>query len=283
MFAVLLASLVGLVGCANTIHAGGQKYYADSDEVPIAMNFPSTQQAKLQAAEHWKRVADDAAAALLRSLRDSGSCSQTAGCTTLVVTRQCATTGCQPSACDTTFNRVFYNDFISALVNQGNQVSTVPLAGAVTIDFDVQPVRFSPNRPQYRYAGVPVQLGEGVWARKDVTTVVDQFASGVPQSSFNWPNWFRTEFAAGRTPSYELVITVSALSPAKAYIARNTSVYYIADSDAGNYVCPAQLKELANSTGTPSWDIPVSADCSTPRCTTCTTPQCALPAARGSK
>ena len=73
-----------LAGCAvQSIHSGGQKSYPDRNEVPIASNFPTSTQLKLQAAEHWRRVANASAEALVRSLKANGACVPSTGCTTL--------------------------------------------------------------------------------------------------------------------------------------------------------------------------------------------------------
>lgn len=259
-----IAVAASLAGCAvQGIHSGGQANFPDRNEVPIAANFGTSSQLKLQAAEHWRRVAYDAADNLIKSLQSGGACMPRNGCITLYLRRSCEATGCAPRPCDTTFNRVFFNDFLTALVSLGYQVSTVPAANAAVVDIDIQAIGFSANRPQYRYAGEPVEVGVGVWALRDSSSLIDAQGNSAPRTSGFDTNWFRAEFAGGATPRNELVITVSATSPEKTYLARNTKVYYTSDADAAHYFCAGYApQELSSRT----WAIPVMGDCSTVRC-----------------
>lgn len=250
--ALALAAAAVLAGCTVPgIHTTSPGSYPERNEVPIAVNFKTSTQLKLQAAEHWRLAANASAAELLKSFRPG---------TTLHLRRSCETTGCQPRACDTTFNRVFFNEFLTALVGLGYPVSATPAANAAVVEIDVQAVRFSANRPQYRYAGAPVEIGPGIWALRDVSSLVDGQGVVALRTDGHNANWYRTEFAAGATPRTELVITVSALSAQQTYLARNTTVYYTADGDAAHYYCgPA-----AGASRT--WTIPVTGDCTAPRC-----------------
>ena len=109
--AVILAVAATVSGCAlHNIHSGGDKIYPANNEVPVAANFRTSMQLKLQAAEHWRRVANDSAGVLAKAMQKGA---------TVYVRRNCDTTGCAPRACDTTFNRVFHNEFTTALVEQG--------------------------------------------------------------------------------------------------------------------------------------------------------------------
>lgn len=247
---LLAAACLG--GCAAyDIHSGGTGPYPASNEVPIAANFETTRQHKLQAAEHWRRAAADSAAALTKSFR---------GGTAVYLRRSCETTGCAPQACDTVFNRVFFNEFLTALVGLGHRVSLAPVAGAPVIEVDVQAVGFAPNRPQYRYAGVPTEIGPGVWALRDVAGLIDAQGNVAPRSEGTERNWWRAEFAGGRTPRTELVVTASVVSPERTYVARDTRIYYTADADASLYSCGGEVASRV-------WTIPVGGDCTAPRCT----------------
>lgn len=261
--ALVSAVAVLLGGCGvREIHSGTQGNSPGNNEVPIATNFQTSTQLKLQAAEHWRRIAQDAAQALVKSFRDGGACIPRSGCTTLHLRRACETAGCWAKPCDTVFNRVFFEQFLTALVNLGYQVSVdTPAAAATIVDIDIQAVAFAADRTQYRYAGEPVAIGPGIWALADVTTLVDKDGNAAIRTVGAETNWYRTEFAAGATPRNELVVTVSALSPQKAYVARKTSVYYTSDGDEAHYSC------TGGSYRGKSWTIPVTGDCTGPRCT----------------
>lgn len=261
----ILATLGGLGGCAsNVITTNGPNPYAEHMEAPVATNFHTSLQPKLQAAEHWRRVANDAADALARSLKEGAACIAKTGCQTLYLKRQCDSSGCLPSACETTFNRVFFNEFLTALVGQGYQVSATPVNAAITVDIDVQALSFADNRPQFRYAGRAVELGEGIWALKDVVLVTERNGNPLQPETGNNLNWLRTNFAAGVTPRNELVVSVSALSPEKTYLARNTGIYYTADADASLYFCAGAKQTDPRRQNI--WTIPVTGDCTGARC-----------------
>ncbi len=56
--------------------------------------------------------------------------------------------------------------------------------------------------------------------------------------------WFQSEFASGETPQHEIIITTT-VSDANRYIARDTSVYYVADADRNLYLSQAVLSASA--------------------------------------
>ena len=250
----LAAAAVVLAGCAieGGIHSGVKARYPAANEVPVAVNYQTMTQLKLQSAEHWRRAAVDSAEALVKAARGAPG--------RIFVRRSCEAGGCAPRPCDTTFNRVFFNEFVTALVNRGYQAAAAEAAGIPTIEIDIQAVAFAPNRPQYRYAGHAVALGPGIWALRDVASLVEPDGVVVTRTEGFDTNWYRSEFAAGPTPQNELVVTVSALSQG-AITARHTTVYYIADRDAGHYFCPGESPARARS-----WTIPVAGDCTAPRC-----------------
>lgn len=184
-------------------------------EAPLATNFLTSKQPKLQAAAHWNVIAGDVAKQISSGLKDKRP---------LFVDQ---------SSVKTAFDRAFTNDLISALVAEGHIVMKTP-AGALSVDVDTQTVRFSPNRPQYNYAGIATALTTGVWALHQAhATAGAVLVAGV--ASADAYSWFRAEFATGETPQTEIIVTAS-VSDASQYLARSTSVYYVADTDRQMYV-----------------------------------------------
>ena len=111
-------------------------------------------------------------------------------------------------------------------------------AGALSVDVDTQAVRFSPNRPQYNHGGVATAVAAGVWALRDVNlnTAGQVLGAAVAvAAAADAYSWFRAEFATSETPQTEIIITTS-VSDASQYLARSTSVYYVADTDRQMYV-----------------------------------------------
>lgn len=197
-FAALL-----LAGCA-TPHS----------EAPLATNFPTSQQQKIQAAAHWQVIATDVARQLSTDLKSRP---------VLYVNRD---------RHDSAFDRAFGNQLVSALLEQGFVVQKSP-QGAFSVDFETQVVRFSANRPQYRHAGTPSALAAGVWAlHKANATAGAVLAAGLVGADAY--SWFRSEFATGGTPQTEILVTTS-VSDANRYLARSTNVYYVADTDGRLY------------------------------------------------
>lgn len=202
-----------LAGCATQF-----------SEAPLATNFPTSKQPKLQAASHWNVIAGDVAKQLALTLKAKP------GVPALYVNQ---------SGNKTDFDRVFSNQLISALMTEGFTVLKSP-AGAVSVEVATQAVQFSANRPQYNYAGAPTVLAGGVWALHQASAAGIATAAVVGADAYMW---FRSEFATGATPQTEIVITAS-VSDSTQYLARTTSVYYVADSDASLYRAPAPLKTL---------------------------------------
>lgn len=193
-------------------------------EAPLATNFPTSKQPKLQAAAHWNAIAHDVAQQLSASLKAKSALPA------LHVNQ---------AANKTDFDRAFANQLISALVAEGFVVQKSP-AGALVVDIDTQPVRFSANRPQYRYAGAATALTAGVWALHQASPAGIATAAIVGADAYMW---FSSEFATGATPQMEILITTS-ISDGRQYLARNTSVYYVADADSVLYRGPAPVKAI---------------------------------------
>lgn len=213
-------------GCAHDpgIQTGTAKTTATHNEAPVANNFQTTAQYKLQAGQHWLAISDDTGRWIVGALKKAGACApKMAKCPLLYV---------EHPAPVTEFSRAFHSQLVTTLVSQQVAVAKAPGAD-LSVDIDVQPVLFTANRPQYRYAGTPVELAPGIWAIRDVTETTPANA-GIVASPPDALHWFRSEFAAGQTPRAEIVVTTS-IGDKNRYLARTTAVYYIADTDLALY------------------------------------------------
>lgn len=214
-----------LAACAPTqIQTDGLRNHAAHSEAPIASNFPAVAQPRLQAGQHWQVIAQDAAKTIATGLSRGQRC--------VGSTNPCRPIYVAEPEFSTEFSRGFINALITALVQQGMNVSRAPEA-AMVLHLDVQPVRFATNRPQYRHAGQARELGPGVWALQDVseTSPKDLGKNPNPPDTLHW---FRTEFSAGATPRTEIMVTVSAMDGIR-YAARSTNVYYVTEGDVALY------------------------------------------------
>ncbi|WP_245774065.1 hypothetical protein [Rugamonas rubra] len=198
--AAIVAGLI-LAGCA-----------ARFSPVPQATNFPASQQVKLQAASHWGTIAGHIEKNMLAELKKNPP-------RPLFINE-----APNPSP----FQRALNTQLITSLVNDGYTVSK-SAAGSLKIDLDVQAVTFSADRPQYRYHGEHGALAAGVFVLSEIEPpLLLAAAAGVgAQDAYSW---FNDQFAPGATPRTELIITVS-VSDQYRYFARNTSAYYVTDSD----------------------------------------------------
>ena len=222
--AVLLLS-----ACAGraVIYTDTPQMLPTNNEVPVATNFQTSMQRKLQAGEHWNLIARDSAKAINESMLRGGSC--------IPKSTECRPVFVRTPEYLTEFSRAFYNQLKTALVENGVAVARRNQPGALEMEIDVHPIKFTSNRPQYRYAGVASELGQGVWALRDVADMDPTDSSLSPSPPLaNSEMWFRSQFASGQTPKTEIVVTLS-LADARTYLARSTNVYYVADSDAQLY------------------------------------------------
>ncbi len=202
----------------NTRHFGGAIALAllaagcaaPYSETPLATNFPTSKQPKVQAAGHWAAIAQDVARQISRDLSDSGP---------LHV---------QESRAPSEFERAFSRQLVSALMAEGRSVSRSPDAAKV-LAFETQTVRFSPDRFQNRQIGGLTLIAGGLWA----LAAVDASAAGVATAgavAYDGHQALTSEFARGDTPATEILITVH-VSEGDRYIAHRSLVYYAADSD----------------------------------------------------
>jgi len=194
-----LAVALMMAGCA-----------AQYSPTPLASNFPIIKQPKLQAASHWGIITDNIEKQLLIQVAKAPP-------RPLYISEPL-----QPSP----FQHAMAAQLMTSLVNDGYVVSKNP-AGSLRIDIDVQAVTFTADRPQYRYHGQAATLGAGVWALTEVEFPVAVVGAAGGYDAYNW---FNAQFAPGATPKTEIIVTAS-VSDQYRYVARNTSAYYVADTD----------------------------------------------------
>ena len=183
---------------------------------PVATNFPSTQQAKLQAAAHWGVIARHMATRIAPSLK--------------VNVRRPFYVSAQQS---TPFTQGLSAHLVTALVNDGYVVVKVPDANTLRIELDTQVVAFAPDRPQYKFAGERSALVAGAWVLTGIDHSIEWLASAVIAGQDAY-SWFHAQFATGATPKTEIIVNLS-LADDTRYYARSTSVYYTVDTDRALY------------------------------------------------
>jgi hypothetical protein len=176
---------------------------------PLAANFPTTKQAKLQATYHWGIVANAIERQLVAQLKKTPT----------------RPVFINVPADPNPFQRALATQLTTSLVNDGFTVARAP-AGALKIDLDVQTLTFAANRRQYNsYFGQRVPLADGVWMAQELTA---------PRLENEPLDPLDSEYAPGATPRTEIIVTIS-VSDQYRYLARSTSAYYVADADYALY------------------------------------------------
>ena len=210
---ILAASLALLLGgCVIT------------SEAPSAINFPAALQHKALAANHWSLIANDVAEHLKNGVGKDNPA--------LYVS--------EPMKTD--FAEAFHNLLISALVNKGFNVVKTRESSALSIDIDVQLVKFARHRFQNSTYDTAVPLSNGLLAVNGVVSrsEVDGVDSLAKSALVDWNDGRQlSRLAGGYTPTHELIITMSATNNLQ-YVSRRTNVYYILDRDKDLYSKPNQ-------------------------------------------
>ena len=124
--ALLRPALPGLALCASLFLTACTTPYS---EAPVATNFPSSKQHKLQAGAHWNVIANDAASTLVSSIRLGKGCiAAYPDCNRLVL---------RPPKEPTAFAQGFHTLLATALVNQGVQLAPPDAAAAMMMPASV--------------------------------------------------------------------------------------------------------------------------------------------------
>lgn len=181
-------------------------------EAPLATNFETTKQKKLQAAQHWHLIAEDVAKQISADIGPSR------------VLHVQLPDDAPP------FKRAFLQKVTTTLVNEGHRVMLRP-EGAMQIEVDVQVVAFAPDRPQYMHGGAITAVSGSLWLLRDAA-LSDNFTTGTmfAAGGLDALAWFRAEFATGATPQTEVIVNAMAYD-ASEFVARSTTVYYAEDKD----------------------------------------------------
>ncbi len=204
------------MAAASALLAGCANQYAPA---PAPTDFPASSQPKLQAAAHWGAIAGTIEQRLTEDLRKAPQ-------------RPYYVAEPPPEA--SPFQRALTEHITSALVKSGHVVSRVP-AGSLKVDVDVQALTFSPQRAQRLPGAIPTAIAAGVWMLALTSDAV--LATGAGVAAHEAYNYRLGQFGAGPIPKTELIVTVS-ISDQYRYYARNSSAYYVADSDRSLYGLP---------------------------------------------
>lgn len=218
----LAAAVIGMGGCASR--------YAD---VPAPTRFENSEQKKLQAAAHWRNIAEHVASQIARDT------------TNRLQGRMIHVP--QPSG-EQRFVSGFRELLITALVNQGVAVST-QANNALTVDVNYSIYKFSPERVRNtQYYGEATMLAAGLWAIGGIAAANISSTPGVDvgakllaaAAAIDGFNWLKNEemgqgkYASGAIPRSEIILTTSVTDGSR-IVSRASNIYYTVDEDKALY------------------------------------------------
>jgi len=201
----LLAGLLLLTGCSTPYR-----------ESPIATNFKTTKQHKLQSLHHWKVIANDIVAHINPKLKSHKIYLSLPN--------------------ETTFQKSFNNLLRNALINSGYSIVLNPQNADLTINYNLNVVKFESrkelinrdNIPKYTFLTSAI-----IVASKNVGTPAaaagTALATAAGIDAYHFFNSIKTT-----TPIYEISITLN-IKNDKQYVDSVNRVYYVADEDLYNY------------------------------------------------
>jgi len=191
-------------------------------ESPVATNYKTSKQKKIQAASHWKIISENLAQSVIDEVGDKNS---------VYISK---------SNTDLKFEKTMHKLLITSLVNSGVNVSIKKTSKDIIIDIDVEAIKFSKNRAFLsRNAGLLTLLTAGVWSVNRIYEGSGGSAAAaaggtVAAVGLDVYDWYNSEYSSGPVPQNEIIITVSAQKN-NHYIANYNNIYYIADDDKQLY------------------------------------------------
>lgn len=201
-----------------------------TSQMPIATNYPYTEQQKMQAAHHWEVLAAD----VVRQLEQSNKISKS---TPIFVVPKfylpdeedpTIWTATEPlTMADETdrlitipFKRAYQNYLITQLVNAGYNVVDNDGAAILQITFDIQLVKHNDRRVRGPH----------------IISMLDRLLAGSADGAY----------IGVEASKYEVIITTSVKSK-NMYVMRHTNVYYINEPRwDGNYALQGSIMEVVN-------------------------------------
>jgi hypothetical protein len=208
--------MLALVGCTTPY-----------SEVPIAANFKTSSQAKLQAAGHWSLISED----LSKKLQENMA--QKVDKTNAIYI---FATNYAP------FNQAVVDELISSLISNGYNIVKRP-NDAIKIDVNTQVLQFSPNRLQAKSIGIPTLITTGLWTSAEIGSITGAGVATAAIAGSEALAYMNSDRASGPTPKTEIIVDITVSNEIN-YIAKSRGTYYVADTDTWLYQA-AQTKKFS--------------------------------------
>jgi len=238
---VFLVVLLTLGGCyhygSDHNSESGVPARPVTSQVPVPNGFRLSTQQKMQAAHHWKLLADDVAGLIKKEI-DSGHHEASIvidGYIDTATPIYVAPSGITP------FEKAFHDLLLTSLVKAGLDVSNQP-RGHLQLSFDVQVITHRRNII-ITEAGVYKSLAPGFFVRRSTPLY------GPEKKTVEAENLVHSAELNAASGEYTLelprneVIVTSSLMIHNKYLMRNSSIYYINDPEWSHYVLKSQYRD----------------------------------------
>lgn len=191
---------------------------APYSEAPIATNFKTTNQLKLQSLYHWKVISANMVKVLISKIPNKS----------IYI---------YPNNTNQ-FNNIFSDFLREELLNNGIKVKRYDTLTSTYLKYNVKIVKLNKDISSFRnMVGVPTALAAGVWF---INKFASKTISGVPTMVFGAAAateatlWFNSKEASGNLPKYEVSITIDVYNKNE-YLSTINRVYYVSDLDYNLY------------------------------------------------
>ena len=186
-------------------------------ESPVATNFKTVEQKKLQSAQHWKVISDHISENLVSNIN---------------ITKQSFFIKLKnkPSDFEIALNQLI----TSSLVNKGASVSVKEQYNDVKTEVEIQKIKYSREGFEYpNMFGSPVLITSGVWAIAANSSNLAAALGGTAGLTTGY-SWFDSKYSSGKAPKHEIIVSVIATKNNK-YLSNKSYIFYIADNDSALY------------------------------------------------
>ncbi len=205
---VILISILLFTGC--------------SARIPEPIDYPYSQQQKMQSSRHWEILAKDLANRINNQLIITDNIQSA-----VYVEPTCGdeSTPCGPNE-TSSFNEAFRDLLITNLFDYGIPTRNQLKEDTISIQYKVQIVRHNSDRTRTLQPGVLTAISSAIVVLRNAPSNLVLLASGVAADIAN------TTFTTNG--HYEIIITTSMVKDEK-YLFRASDIYYINDEDFYHY------------------------------------------------
>ncbi len=193
-----------------------------SSRIPEPINYPYSQQEKMQASQHWEVLSKDLANRINNELIITDNIDKA-----VFVKETCGdeATPCQPNE-TSSFNEAFRDLLITNLFDYGIPTNSMQDDETIEILYKVQVVRHNADRIRTIQPGLLTALSAAIVVLRNAPTELVILGTGVAADVAN------TSFSS--SGNYEVIITTSMVTDGR-YLFRASDIYYINDKDFFHY------------------------------------------------